>query len=137
MKTIQLEEKKKILGSIGRISKIANKKNWVSHYDTDSDSLVIRKPNLSKDAQKRYITNEFAFYLNSKSNLEGIFIEYFISNFVKHHEEVKPIVKGLKKKAKREEVIELRKIETRKLVPKLEAVILNSLIRDGGLQKIR
>lgn len=137
MKKMQLEEKKKILDSISRLSEIANKKNWISHYDTDSDSLAIRKPNLSKDAQKRYITDEFAFYLNSESNLEGIFIEYFISNFVQHHKDVKAIVKNLKKKVKEEEVIELRKRETQKLVPQLEIVILNSLIRDGGFQKVR
>jgi len=136
MKIIDVEEKKKILNFISRLSDVAKERKWISHYDADSDSLVVRNPSLSKDVKKRYITVEFAFYLNDKSNIEGIFIEYFISNFIAHHKEFKPIAKKLKKKAKKDALVELQKKETQKLVPELENILLDSLIRSPDLQKV-
>ena len=81
--------KKKILGFIANFSEIAKKSGWISHYDADSDSLGIRAPKLSHDVRKRYLNDdEFAFYLNGKGDVQGIFIEYFLSNFVAHRKDL-------------------------------------------------
>ncbi len=136
-----LEEKKKTLDFVVNFSEIAKKKKWISHYDTDSDSLVIRTPKLSEDSRKKYINNEFAFYLNRKSDIEGVFIEYFISNFVSHHKkEFKPILNDLKKDLKNKKgssMIELKKNEVKKLASGLESFIINSITLNGqGTQGI-
>lgn len=137
METIQLEEKKKILEFISKLSEVAKEKQWVSHYDTDSDSLAVRNPSLTADVTKHYITKEFAFYLGDKSHVEGIFIEYFISNFVSHHKkDFKPIAKDLRNRAKKEGIIELPKKETQKLVPELESILVTSLINNCTLLNV-
>ena len=87
-------KKKKIVDFLSQFSDIAKKENWISHYDAESDSLAIRTPKLSEDARKEYINDEFAFYLTPKSDVQGIFIEYFVSNFVSHHKDFKGVAKN-------------------------------------------
>lgn len=130
-------DKKKILDFATSFSEIAKREKWVSHYDSDSDSFAIRTPKLSESARKTYINDEFAFYLNDKSRVEGVFIEYFTTNFVAHH---KKDFKGIVKELKNQEgenggVIELTQRETKKLTPELEGIIINSLIPTKALSK--
>ncbi len=129
-----LKEKKKILDFIANFSGIAKEGKWTSHYDTDNDSLAVRTPKLSEDSRKKYFNDEFAFYINKKNEVEGIFIEYFASNFVAHHKkdfqgilkEMRKDIKNIRKKEK--SVLALKQKEIRKIIPELESVIINSLI---------
>jgi hypothetical protein len=130
--------KKKILDFIANFSDIAKKNRWISHYDADDDSMVIRVPRLSMDARKHYINNdEFAFYLNSKGEVEGVFIEYFLSNFVAHHKDFKEVGKELKEqKAKDDEVVvTLNKTEMKKFVPELQEAIIESIMPTRKLEE--
>ena len=74
--------------------------------------------------------------MNKKNEIEGIFIEYFVSNFVSHHKDFKAITKNLKPK-KKKPVVELKKSEVNKIASELESVIINSLIPNSNLQKAR
>lgn len=128
-----LEEKKEILDFIPSFSDIAEKQKWVSHYDTDSDSLAVRTPKLSENSRKKYFNDEFAFYVNRKNEVEGVFIEYFVSNFVSHHKDFRMAfkdigneIKSLKKEDK--SIFEFKQSEVKKIVPELESIIINSLI---------
>lgn len=127
-------EKKKILNFASNFTNIAQKEHWISHYDSDNDSLAIRTPKLSTDARKKYINDEFAFYVNRRNDVEGVFIEYFVTNFISHHKDFKDIVKELKSKGKEESVVELNKAEVKKIVPNLEAVLLDSIFPNNNLQ---
>ncbi len=129
--------KKKILDFIANFSEIAKKNQWVSHYDADSDSLAIRTPKLSEDARKRYLNDEFAFYLDNQSEVEGIFIEYFVSNFVAHHKDFKDVAKDIKGQEWKEGdgVMTLNKTEMKKLIPELQEAIIESIIPNRNLQE--
>ena len=123
---------------IPSFSDIAKKQKWVSNYDNDSDSLAIRTPKLSEDSRKKYFNDEFAFYVNKHNGVEGVFIEYFISNFVSHHKEFQAVLKDIKKDietSKKEEksIFELKQNEIKKIIPKLESVIIDSLIPNNKL----
>ncbi len=122
--------KKKILDFVSHFAEIAKAENWISHYDAESDSFAIRTPRLSDDARKEYVNNEFAFYVNPKSDVEGVFIEYFVSNFVAHHKDFEEVAKELRREQKEEEgtVIALKKDEVRKIVPELQDAIINSFM---------
>lgn len=142
MITTSLEEKKKILDFITNFSEKAKKERWASHYDTDSDSLAIRMPQLSEDARKKYFNDEFAFYMNKKNEVEGVFIEYFISNFISHHKDFQIVLKDIKKDIKvmgktEKSVIELKQKETNRMIPELETVIINSLIPNNKLAEVK
>lgn len=131
-------DKKKILDFVTNFAKIAKEKRWISDYDADDDSMAIRAPKLSADAKKEHVTEEFAFYITPKNEVEGVFIEYFLSNFVAHHKDFDDVKKELKgQKAKKDDgaVIALSSDETRKLVPELQDVIIESLIPDRGFEK--
>lgn len=124
MTNLELKEKKNIFSFISHLSETANKNKWIANYDPEADTLSVRKSHLSADAQKKYINDEFAFYMNKKREVEGIFMEYFLSNFVSHHKDFKSMVKDIAQKRDEEKPIELTNF---KIVDKLEAVILNSL----------
>jgi hypothetical protein len=126
--------KKKILDFVANFAKIAKEKKWISDYDADDDSIAIRVPQLSMESRKRYINDEFAFYLNAKGEVEGIFVEYFLSNFVEHHRDFKKATAGLKKKD--EGLIKLTKNEMKKLVPEFQEVIIESILPGRDLQKV-
>ncbi|MDP3764611.1 MAG: hypothetical protein Q8Q95_03255 [bacterium] len=131
-----LEEKKNILNFVHNLSDTVRDQKWISNYDAENDSFAMRVPDLSKNSHKKYFNDEFAFYLNKKNEVEGIFIEYFMSNFVTHHRDFKAITKNFKPK-KRKSILELKKSEVNKIAPELESIIINSLILNSNLQKSR
>jgi hypothetical protein len=131
---LTIEQKKKIHDFIGNFSETVKRESWISSYDTDIDSMSFRLPVLSKDAEKRYLGDEFAFYLTAKNEVQGIFIEYFLANFVAHHKDMKDLkeeigreVKGRKQNESRV-VIQLEAKETRKMIPELQNALIKTLL---------
>jgi len=95
-----VKETKKIFDFIYNFSKIAKKENWVSRYDIESDSLSFTVPKLPMDARIKYFGDEVALYLARDNDVKGVFIEYFRSNFIKHHKDFKELLKDVEKKKK-------------------------------------
>jgi len=111
---------------------VAISQNWVSHYDKDNDSFALHTPELSGDMHKRYINDEFAFYLDKSANVKGIFIEYFTTNLISHNEkDLGDIRTSIKEQEKISDkaVIEFKKKDSNKIVSGLEEVMLNSMIQ--------
>jgi len=131
-KNLSINEKKKILDFVANDFKnVATNQGWVSHYDKDSDSFALHTPQI-QNTQKRYINDEFAFYLDAEANVKGIFIEYFTSNLVSHHEkDLGAIRESIKEEEKTSDksVIEFNKKDSNRLVSGLEEVMLNSMIQ--------
>jgi hypothetical protein len=129
--------KKKIIDFVANFSKIAKEQKWISDYDHEDDSIAVRIPVLSMEARKRYVTDDFAFYLTPEGEVQGIFIEYFISNFVAHHKDFKDVAKDIKEQEWKEEggVMTLNKAEMKKLIPELQEAIIESIIPSRDLQK--
>jgi hypothetical protein len=129
---LNLKQKKNIVDFARNFSSIAKKEGWISNYDTETDTIAVRVPRLSSSAQKKYVNDEFAFYLNHDNKVEGVFIEYFMTNFVTHLDDVKDLKKELTKEIKRKgedsSVVTFKTSETKKIVPELESVLINSFI---------
>lgn len=131
MTTIQAEENKKILDFAYNFSEIAKKGNWVSRYDIESDSFSLTVPQLPNDARIKYFNDEVAFYITQNDDIKGIFVEYFRSNFVKHHKDFKELLKDVKQKKEDEGIlIELEKNKVNKVISKFEEVIQESLAKN-------
>jgi len=118
---------------VANFSEVAKKEHWISHYDTDTDSISVRTPRLSYDSEKRYLNDEFAFYLNKENKVEGIFIEYFMNNFISHHADIKELKKEIEKEIKAKggdesAVVQLESKETKKMIPELESALIDSLL---------
>ena len=125
-------EKKKILDFVANDFKdVATREDWISHYDKDSDSFALHAHEITQ-TQKRYINDEFAFYLDPQANVKGIFIEYFTTNLISHHEkDLGAIRESIKEEEKTSDksVIEFSKKDSNRLVSGLEEVMLNSMIQ--------
>lgn len=129
---LNLKQKKNIVDFARNFSSIAKKEGWISNYDTETDTIAVRAPRLSASAEKKYVNDEFAFYLNRNNKVEGVFIEYFMANFVAHLQDVKELKKELAREIKvRKEsspVVTFKNSETKKIVPELESVLIESFI---------
>ena len=131
--TTALKEKKKIFDFIYNLSETIKEERWVSYYDVESDSLSIISPKLSFSAHKKYIDSEFAFYFTPNKDIQGVFIEYFKTNFLKHHKEVKKLqelIKNIIKPEKKKAVVEIKEQMVKRLAPELESAIKDSLIQN-------
>lgn len=88
-------EESKILSVIANLSDVARKEKWQTQYNRALDAFYWTKPDLSKDAELTQFIDEFSFYLRPTGDIEGVFIEYALHNFVEHHEEFRPLFESM------------------------------------------
>lgn len=131
--TTATKEKRGLLDLASDLTGFVKKHGWISIYDTESDALSVTVPKLSKDARIQYFDKEVAFYITKGKKIEGLFLEYFKTNFVKHHQELKPIMKDLEKKVGGSVLIKLDQEKVEKIAPDLEEAIKSSLAERFGL----
>jgi len=89
------QDKKEFLDLATDFADFIKKHGWISRYDIESDSFSVTTPKLFDSARINYFDDEVAFYITKDNKVEGIFLEYFKANFVKHHKKAKEIKKVL------------------------------------------
>lgn len=118
---------KKLLDLASNFSEFIERHSWVPRYDVESDSLSITAPKLHKDARIRYFDNEIAFYITKNGKVEGVFVEYFSSNFLKHHRTTKKFLDELKSIQKRtpktKSLVEISREKIKQISNNLEEAI--------------
>ena len=128
MQTTSIQSNRDILSLSSNLKEFVEKNKWITRYDSESDSFSVTKPKLSSDARIKYFDNEIGFYVTKANQLEGIFVEYFSSNFVKHHKDLKKVLKDIKTKDSEENtLIKLSKDKINKIAPDLQEAIKNTL----------
>ncbi len=119
--TQAIDYNKKLLELAGDFSNFVKKNKWIPRYDLETDALSITAPKLSKDVGIKYFDDEIAFYITKSNKVEGVFIEYFGSNYAQHHKGLKNIMKDLKpKKAKEQSLVRLEQVKFEKIAQNLE-----------------
>lgn len=119
---------------------IVKKNNWVSRYDSETDGFSVTIKTLSKDARLKYFGDEVAFYITSKGEVQGIFIEYFKKNFVKHNKGISDIREVLKKEETKQKGSENSLVEVKvnsmktKLLKGLENALEETLAKGIKLE---
>ena len=123
------KEKENILDFMYTFPEIVQRKGWISRYDRESDTFSLVSPNLSDSARKEYIDDEFAFYFNKKREIEGIFVEYFRTNFLSHHKKVRDLLRSIYDTGSAgSDLIKIDKKHIRKFAPELQSVMKNSIL---------
>ena len=69
----------------------ANKEGWVLTLDRDEGALFYAPKIISDKTEHFQITDEYAVYLDKRSNPKGVMIECYGVNFIKHHPEFEAI----------------------------------------------
>ena len=125
------QNKKDLLDLATGFNVFAKKHGWVSRYDTESDAFSITVPKLSESARINYFDDEVAFYITNDNKVEGIFLEYFKANFIKHHKKSKEIEKVLEKleagQKNDDALVKVDMHQVEKIAPDLEEAIKLSL----------
>lgn len=64
---------------------IAEKNEWIKTYNKQLDYFCWTKPSISKNIHLIKVSKEVLLYLNPKGLIEGMGVEYFNNNFIKHN----------------------------------------------------
>ena len=80
---------KKLRESFLSIPVRAKKESWGISYDKLADSLYYTPKVVPEKSALFNLSNEIAIYVNSKSEVDGLFIENCSANFFKHKTEFK------------------------------------------------
>lgn len=84
--------------SLLELPKRARKEGWSLLWDKLTDSLFFTPPVVPQNNILFSVTKELNIYVNSNSKINGIFIENFSANFVKHNVGFKDLLKTLNKR---------------------------------------
>jgi hypothetical protein len=123
-KNKQFKLKQRLLDFAYNFKEITKKQKWVPRYDLETDSLSYTVKNIPDNSRIRYVTSDLAFYLTPDLDIKGVFIEYFIKNFVSHNKELEFLRNRIETKRKREEdIILLGKREMQKSNETLEKLL--------------
>ena len=82
---------KKILKQAANLKAIASKDGWRFLYDKDLDHFYFSSKAIASDNLLFSLNDEVSLFIDRGSNINGIFIEYFRTNFVKHQKEYKKL----------------------------------------------
>ena len=87
--------KEKLIEAVKNISSIAQEKNWVLTLDRDEGALFYSPKIIPDNSELFRVTDEYAVYLDKKHTPQGVMVEAYNQNFVKHHPEFKKITKNV------------------------------------------
>lgn len=125
---VTIKGKKELIDLASDFSGFVTDHNWISRYDIESDSLSVTSPKLSDDARIKYVNDEIAFYMTKDNKIEGVFVEYFKSNFIEHHEDLKNVLKDIEASQENGQgLVTLNKSKLDEIAPDLEEAIKVSL----------
>ncbi|MBI2676872.1 MAG: hypothetical protein HYX21_02935 [Candidatus Yanofskybacteria bacterium] len=123
--TTNIKQNREFIDLASNLQGFIQKNGWISRYDLESDAFSITTPNLSEDARIRYFDDEIALYVTNDNKIEGIFMEYFKSNFVQHHKDLKPVLENIEKEQGKKEIglVQLGKDKIQKLAPDIQEAL--------------
>jgi len=81
---------KKLAQQVAAIDTISKKDGWSYHYDEELDSLYFSPRQVANKFTLYFVSDDFSVYVDNKSNLGGIFIEYYKSNLSSHEDKFRP-----------------------------------------------
>jgi hypothetical protein len=113
----------------------AIEEGWVPRYDKETDSLSFSVKEIPDNTSIKYFEfdnlckDELAFYVTPKNEIKGIFIEYYKSNFLKHHKKTKDTEDIILKAGKKDcALVESNaKIFNKKFAKELEKMIQHDI----------
>jgi len=91
-------EPQKLKDSLLELPRKAKEEKWSLLWDKLTDSLYFTPPTVPKNNILFSITKELNIYVDSKSKINGIFVENFSTNFIKHNADFEDLPKALNKK---------------------------------------
>ncbi|MES2876665.1 MAG: hypothetical protein V4678_04320 [Patescibacteria group bacterium] len=88
-------DKMKILTQLKDIQAMSGE--WTLEYDADVDQLYFGVKKIPKGYFLFQVNDEINLFVDKKSQVKGMFVEYFQNNFLEHNKELKPVMHALNK----------------------------------------
>lgn len=91
VKTIELD-KEKIMQQLIRSSKLMETGKWKLEYDKELDQLFVGEKIIPKKSFLFNLNDEINIFVTPSSKVNGMFIEYFAKNYIKHNKKLSPVL---------------------------------------------
>lgn len=101
VKKIELD-KEKLLKQLTDLAQIVEKDKWKLEYDAELDELFFGRKVMPRGSFLLNVNDELNLFVTSKSQVHGIFVEYFAHNYIEHNKQLKPVLKALEKGKKKD-----------------------------------
>jgi hypothetical protein len=105
-------DKSKILSQLKNLQGTSN--GWTLEYDPDVDQLFFGAKKISKGYFLFQLNDEINLFVNKKSLVQGMFIEYFQNNFLEHNKELKPVIPALEDDTLSVEIKDIERVALQK-----------------------
>jgi hypothetical protein len=91
----KMSNKNKFINAVKKIPMTAQKGGWVLTLDTEENALFYSPVKIPEGSELHQVTDEYALYLDKNFNPQGVMIEYYDQNFIKHHKAFKKLSNSL------------------------------------------
>lgn len=126
----------KIIKQLADLKGLAIRQMWKFLYDKELDHLYLAPKVIPKGTFLHSLNKEFALYLDKDSNVHGVFIEYFATNFIEHEKEFRKLSSLLTIELDGWETIPENKTEEAALITDaLQGKILSNLVTTTNQQR--
>ncbi len=133
----QIINKEQLIEAVKNIPILAEKGKWAITFDKDEGALYYAPEIIPAGSQLHQITDEYAVYLDSDQNPQGVVVEYYRANFLKHHKSFTEVSSEVFDENGREddEVITLdsKELKENKSAGILRALLESTLIKEAGM----
>src|ERR1700733_3284881 len=81
----QIINKEQIIDAVKNIPIVAEREKWSITFDKDEGSLYYAPEVIPTGSQLHQVTDEYAIYFDANQNPQGVVVDCYRANFLKHH----------------------------------------------------
>jgi len=122
--------------AVRNISAIASRDEWVFTLDNEEGTLFYSPERIADNAELHQITDDYALYMSKDMKPQGVMIEYYGQNFIKHHKEFKELYKKLFFKKEGTVVIDPQARNAGNDVKYFKALLIDKLLSEATLSAL-
>jgi hypothetical protein len=132
----QILNRKQLIDAVKNIPIVADREKWSITLDKEEGALYYAPEIIPAGSQLHQITDEYAVYLDANQNPQGVVVEYYRANFLKHHESFNEMSTEVFDENGREDtevvVLDSKELKENKTANLLRALLESTLIKEAG-----
>lgn len=128
-----------LIDAVKNIPIVAETDNWAITLDREEGSLFYAPKIIPTGSQLHQITDEYAIYFDSNRNPQGVVVDYYRANFLKHHksfDQVSSDVFGENGNEDRVVTFDSNELKENGRADIFRALLESTLIKEAGMNPV-
>ena len=132
--------KEQLIEAVKNIPIVAERDAWSLTLDKEEGSLFYAPKVIPTGSQLHQITDEYALYFDADRNPQGVVVDYYRANFLKHHKSFKQVSFDVfgKTETEKGEVVAFDSEELKEngSADMFRALLESTLIKEAGMNPV-